>query len=117
MYDATVGASRKADVNKIVNEMWIAFQLDIDFEDILKIWNIILDSNGIYRPYLEGWDQESQMPYFKTISQGFEYENELHFHDDSTYYVFSESLNDKTPDSEWKQKVRNWFAWNSISQS
>ena len=44
MYDATVGKSRKADVNKIVNEMWIAFQLDIDFEDYFSaiVLNLIL---------------------------------------------------------------------------
>ena len=116
MFDATVGKPRKADVNKIVNEMWMAFQIDIDFEDICKIWNIILYSNGIYRPYLEGWDQEAEMPYIQTKPQSFEYESELEFHDDTLYFVFSENLNDKTTENEWKQKVKNWFEWNSIAQ-
>ena len=116
MFDATVGKPRKADVNKIVNEMWMAFQIDIDFEDIVKIWNIILYSNGIYRPYLEGWDQEAEMPYIQTKPQSFEYESELEFHDDTLYFVFSENLNDKTTENEWKQKVKNWFEWNRIAQ-
>ena len=116
MFDATVGKPRKADVNKIVNEMWMAFQIDIDFEDIVKIWNIILDSNGIYRPYLEGWDQEAEMPYIQTKPQSFEYESELEFHDDTLYRIFSEELNNSEPEEDWKQKLKNWLEWNSVTQ-
>jgi hypothetical protein len=117
MYDSTVGKPRKADVRKIVNEMSIAFEIDIDFGDIVKIWNIILKSNGIDLNHLEGWEQEENMPHFDTKPQSFEYESEFHFHDDSTYYVFSDNLNMKLSFAEFKQKVINYFEWNSITQS
>ena len=56
------------------------------------------------------------MPYIQTKPQSFEYESELEFHDDTLYFVFSENLNDKTTENEWKQKVKHWFEWNSIAQ-
>jgi hypothetical protein len=115
MFDATVGKPRKADINKIVNEIWIVFQVDIDFGDICKIWDIVLQGNGIYIPALEGWNQEALMPEFK--HDNFEYECELHWLDDSTYYVFQDVLNMKLTEYQFKDKLRNWFAWNSISQS
>lgn len=116
MFDATVGKPRKADVNKIVNEMWIAFQIDIDFEDIVKIWNIILKGNDIDLNHLEGWEQSENMPYFKSEQQSFEYESELDFDLDSDINIFSEMLNNSLSMKDWKQKVKNWFEWNSITQ-
>ena len=40
----------------------------------------------------------------------------MNFLDDSSYRIFSEELNNSDPENDWKQKVKNWFEWNSITQ-
>lgn len=116
MYDSTVGPKRSLNVEKIVNEMWIAFQIDIHIEDIVKIWDIIMASNGIDLSHIQGWTQECQMPYIQNKQQSFEYENELYYDEDSFYGIFSEELNNIDPEKDWKQKLKNFFEWNSITQ-
>lgn len=116
MYDATVGPQTKANVDKIVNEMWIAFQIDIDIDDIIKIWDIIMKANGIDLSHVEGWDKEARMPHWKNSNQCFDYENEFYYDEDSFYGVFSEELNNIDPEKDWKQKLKNFFEWNSITQ-
>ena len=107
MYDSRVGQPQKKDIDKIVNELWATLQLEIDFNLIEKIWDLVLEGNDIYIPYLVGWKQDERMPMFEVVPQSFEYFSQFYFEDASNVYNIVDLMNNGMKERDWKMKFRN----------
>ncbi len=108
----------KINVRGIVNACWNAWDLGLEnHEDVVLVWNIILDANNVDRNHLVGWEQEYLMPYFhKDIINDFQYGTQEEYEDTCNDNVFSELLNSMLSEPEWKTKFTNYLTWVGYTQ-
>lgn len=106
------------DLQGMTNACWKIFdKCNLDHDEVVQVWNIMLKNYGVNLSDLMGWEKEDTIPYMpRFIISSFDYATIQDYEDELNKTIFTELLNNQYPESEWTTMFSNYFIWLGYQQ-